>query len=77
MTPTEANFDGAKGICLNNPHMPDGGILKLRRGAGRAPSGSCKNQLIWYTPKDTEPRLLYCDDYDNWYELSFTPIRRL
>lgn len=74
MTPTEANFDGAKGIRLNNPHMgEDGGIFKLRRGYC-SPSGDCKNQLLWCMSVDSEPRLLYCNEDDNWYELSFTPI---
>jgi hypothetical protein len=75
MKPTEANFDGAKGICLNNPHMPDGGVYKLRRGF-TSPSGDCRNQLLWQMTVDADSRLLYCDNNDNWYELSFTPIEK-
>jgi hypothetical protein len=73
MKPTEANFDGAKGICLNSPHMPDGCIYKLRRGF-TSPSGDCRNQLLWQMAVDADPRLLYCDNNDNWYELDFNPI---
>ncbi len=75
MTPIEANFDGARGVCLNHPAMPDGGIYKLRRGF-TSPGGDCKNQLLWHMAVGADSRLLYCDDNDNWYELSFTPIER-
>ncbi len=31
MKPQEAEFDGTKGISLNNPSMIDGGYFQLRR----------------------------------------------
>jgi hypothetical protein len=79
MTPTEANFNGAKGIRLNNPSMPGGGFFKLRRG-NKLPSNCLtedfKQQLLWFMPVGEEPQLLWCDPDDNWYELSFNPIKK-
>jgi hypothetical protein len=74
MTPTEAGFDGAKGISLN---MPKGGVYKLRRGKG-VPNveKSCdlRNQLLWVCPDDAEAKLLYCNEDNQLFELSFTTM---
>lgn len=74
MNPQEAGFDGAKGICLNNPNMSDGGVFKLRRGpvAPWETDGDYRNQLVWL--ESMPPRLLYCDKDGKWFELAFTPV---
>lgn len=78
MKPSEAGFDGARGISLHNPHFSDGGIFKLRRGK-RLPnpekSDNFRNQLLWVMPDDADARLLYCNDNNELFELTFTPLK--
>jgi hypothetical protein len=79
MTPTEAGFDGAKGIRLNNPGMADGGFYRLRRGKkspGNYPGANFREQPAWHYPDDAPARLLWCNAEDQWFELSFTPIEK-
>lgn len=75
MNPQEAGFDGAKGISLNNPNMTDGGVFRLRRGSTPPweTETNYRNQMFWQ--KSTPPRLLYCNNDGEWFELSFTPIQ--
>ena len=49
MNPQEAGFDGAKGIRLNHPAMPNGGIYRLRRNINPPWDfdKDCRNQLVW------------------------------
>jgi hypothetical protein len=72
MNPKEAGFDGAKGIGLN---LPSGGVYRLRRGPTPPweTQTNCQNQLLWL--ESTPPRLLYCNESNEWFELSFTPIQ--
>ena len=76
MKPTETGFDGAKGINLNNPSMIDGGFHRLRRGTKRPDKTkyNYRNQLLWYMPENEEPKLLYCNENNNMFELEFKPI---
>ena len=77
LSPAAAGFDGAKGIRLNNPHMPNGGIYRLRRGRkppSSAHSADWREQLLWWMPDDQPARLLWCNAEEQWFELSFTPI---
>ena len=75
MNPQEAGFDGAKGIGLNHPSMSDGGVFRLRRGSTPPweTQTNCQNQLLWL--ESSPPRLLYCNQSNEWFELSFTPIQ--
>jgi hypothetical protein len=76
MKPKEAGFDGYKGLKLGLPDMPDGGILHLRRGK-TSPLKSetpMNNMLVWYYPDGQDPKLLYCNDGGEWFDLSFEPI---
>ena len=75
MNPQEAGFDGAIGISLNNPNMSDGGVFRLRRGPTPPweTQTNCQNQLLWL--ESSPPRLLYCNQSNEWFELSFTPIQ--
>ena len=73
MKPTEAGFDGEKGISLNIPGMMNG-VYKIRRGSTppwMTPS-NYKNQLMWQ--QTTPPRLLFCNSNNEWFELDFIPI---
>ena len=74
MTPSEAYFDGARGINLNNSSMPNGGTYKLRRGK-KAPVGDSdfRNQLVWWNPDEHPAQLLYCNDEGPWFNLTFFP----
>lgn len=76
MTPTEAGFDGAKGVSLNISYLPDGGYYKLRRGnfIPDPHRANLRNQLLWYAPDDGEPKLCYCNHDNQLFELSFTPM---
>lgn len=75
MNPQEAGFDGAKGINMKLPHIPGGGMWKLRR-CTKAPweyGEDCRNALMWQ--QSEPPRLFYCNTDGDWFELSFTPIQ--
>jgi hypothetical protein len=77
MTPSEANFDGARGVNLNYssmPNMPKGGTYQLRRGK-KAPVGNpdFRNQLVWWYPDEHPAQLLYCNDEGTWFNLTFSP----
>jgi hypothetical protein len=74
MKPTQAGFDGEKGLNLNHPSLPDGGIYKLRRGSTPPWTfdSNFRNQLMWQ--QTTPPRLLYCNSDNQWFELDFIPI---
>jgi hypothetical protein len=77
MTPTEAGFDGAKGIRMNHPGVKDGGRYHIRRGKkspGSYPSADFCEQLLWHYPDDAPARLLWCNAEDQWFELTFDPI---
>jgi hypothetical protein len=77
MTPTEAGFDGAKGIRMNLPGAKDGGRFQLKRGKTSPadyPSSDFREQLLWHYPDDAPNRLLWCNDENQWFELTFTPI---
>lgn len=74
LTPLEAGFDGAMGI-----NLPQGLIYKLRRG--RKPLSSYskidfRNQLLWLMPCEENPRLLWCNESNEWFEVGFTPIEK-
>ena len=79
MTPTEAGFDGARGISLNNRSLPKGGLFQLRRGKGMPnteKSDNLRNQLLWVMPDDADARLLYCNDNNELFELAFIPLKQ-
>jgi hypothetical protein len=79
MTPTQAGFDGARGISLNHRGLPDGGTFRLRRGK-RVPnvekSDDLRNQLLWVMPDDADAKLLYCNDNNELFELVFIPLKQ-
>lgn len=76
MKPTEAGFDGAKGISLNHRSVPDGGIFRLRRGPDMPETEkfNFRNQLLWIMPDDADARLLYCNEDNELFELVFVPL---
>ena len=79
MTPSQAGFDGARGISLNNRNMTDGGIFRLRRGKGFPnveKSCNLRNQLLWIMPDDADAKLLYCNDNNELFELAFIPLAK-
>ena len=78
MTPTEAGFDGEKGIYMRLPcpQYPSGLIYKLLRGkTSLTPERikSLSNQLVWWYPDGEEPKLLYANKDGDLFELGFTP----
>jgi len=76
MKPIEAGFDGVEGINLNNPSMVDGGFYRLRRGSVKPDKSkyNYKNQLIWWMPENEKPKLLYCNQNNELFELEFKQI---
>jgi hypothetical protein len=73
LTPTEARFDGEKGIRLNLPNLPDGGFYRLRRGSTdpRRLDGDFKRQFVWVSPEGDESELWWCNEDNEWFLVSF------
>lgn len=73
--PREAGFNGAHGIRIGIPGLHDGGIYKLRRGSTPPwkTNSDYRNQLVWQ--ETTPPRLLYCNENNEWFELLFAAIQ--
>jgi hypothetical protein len=79
MTPSEAGFDGEKGISLNFPSTIDGGFHKLRRSNTVKPQPekyNFKNQLVWYYPDNKDAKLYYCNEDNQLFELDFIPLEK-
>lgn len=78
MTPTEAGFDGSKGICFNHRGLPNGGIFQLRRGPTMPDTEkfNFRNQILWVYPEGEEAKLLYCNDNNELFELAFIPLQQ-
>lgn len=76
MKPTEVGFDGAKGVNMNHPSMPDGGLFQLRRGKTpvEPEKYNLRNQLLWYYPDDEDAKLYYCNSDNQLFELDFIPV---
>jgi len=77
VTPTEAGFDGAKGIRF--PTLGPTARFLFRRSKtfpSGFPMADFKEQMVWLYPKDKLARLLWCNADDQWFELSFTPINK-
>jgi hypothetical protein len=76
MTPTEAGFDGERGIRLGMTYMQDGGLYRLLRSK-TPPTNSqkklLKNMLIWYYPDDSDSKLLFCNSEGELFNLTFEP----
>lgn len=76
MTPTEAGFDGAKGVYLRPPcsEYPNGLIYHLLRGRTHPEKlKSLSNQLAWWYPEGEDPKLIYANNGGKLFELEFTP----
>ena len=68
MEPSRAGFDGTNGI-----RIASGQIYKLKRGS-TVPDpevANLKNQLLWFSPEGKDPKLLYCNDENQLFELDF------
>jgi hypothetical protein len=79
MTPTEAGFDGDKGIRLDVPSKGMGHdvLYRLKRGKTlpkNSQNKSLKNMLIWHYPDDSDSKLLFCNSDGEWFNLTFEPI---
>lgn len=78
MTPIEAKFDGNGGIRMPQPDCSDF-RLHLKRGSdspSKYPEEDFKQQLIWLMPEDRLPRLCWCNEDDQWFEVDFVPIEK-
>lgn len=77
MTPTEAGFDGAKGVKL--PMRGENLRFQLTRGKqlpSEYPNRNFCEQLLWVYPDNASARLLWCNAEGQWFELNFTPIEK-
>ena len=77
MGPQEAKFNGAKGVRV--PLNGETFRFLLKRGKQKPsehPETNFKEQLIWFYPDDVPPRLLWCNEDDEWFELTFNPIEK-
>jgi hypothetical protein len=77
MTPEEAGFDGCKGIRVPGI-SPECRFIPER---GKTLPSSCaekdfRERLLWYYPEDATPKLLWCNQNDQWFELIFVPIEK-
>ena len=79
MTPSEAGFDGVRGIRLNLPNLPDGGFYRLRRGKTdpRQLDGDFKRQFVWVSPEGDESELWWCNEDNEWFLVSFERMAQL
>ena len=70
MTPNQAGFTGKVSIIGHSD------VLQLKRGRAwpDIKKGDFRNELLWYEPLNSEPRLLFCNDKNQIFELSFTPV---
>ena len=78
MKPTEAGFDGARGVNMNHPSMLDGGLFQLRRGKTplQPEKYNLKNQLLWYYPDGEDAVLYYCNENNQLFVLDFIPAEK-
>ena len=76
MKPSEAKFDGTKGIRI--PQAEHGNFrYQLKRGKqflDNPKNADFLEQLLWLMPDGEEPKLLWCNEDDQWFELEFNPI---
>ena len=72
MKPTDAGFDGEKGLTL-----PQQLVYKLKRGKTplQPEQYNYKNQLLWYYPDGEEPVLYYCNNNNELFKLDFIPVQ--
>lgn len=76
MKPSEAGFDGERGLILQDPssRYPSGVLYKLLRGKRPPPvERNLRNKLTWYYPDGKDPILYYVNDDGQTFELDFLP----
>lgn len=77
MKPSEVGFDGAKRIRLSLNGVTNGNSYKLRKGEIFPLdyyNKKLENQLLWHCPIGKEPRLIYCNENNELFEVGFKPI---
>lgn len=77
MKPTEAGFDGERGIFLIPPceEFPEGVLYQLPRGNKKPPEDyDFCNQLVWYMPAGKDATLLYANREGKFFKLDFIPV---
>lgn len=76
--PTAAGFDGRRGIRL--PPYDEDYRFRLLRSKTKLPSETpdrdFKEQLVWLDFDNGPAQLFWCNANDEWFELSFTPIKK-
>lgn len=53
--------------------------IQLLRGKLRpseSPRRDFKEQLVWLYPDEQPAQLFWCNENDEWFELSFTPVQK-
>lgn len=70
MKPSEVGFDGVRGLAI-----PNGTLYKLTRGKNvpDVVRQDFKNQLLWFYPENQDPKLIYCNQNNQLFELDFVP----
>jgi hypothetical protein len=73
MKPSEVGFDGVKGIDVVGIYHRS--IVKLKRGktVPDPRKADLKNQLLWFYPDNQDPKLIYCNQDNQLFELNFVP----
>ena len=78
MKPKEAGFEGRDpGLYITNTSRvaPSKQVYKLR-WSDKVPNTdkhNLKNQLIWFCPDNQDPKLIYCNNNNQLFELEFVP----
>lgn len=74
LSPTEAKFDGERGIIQSSLYGPT--RYKLPRG--KVPPWDCdknhKEMLLWYYPDGAPPKLIWCNADGGWFDVLFSRI---
>ena len=75
MKPSEVGFDGLKGLRVSGDSCPNHVLFKLKRGktVPDVSKADLKNQLLWLYPENQDPKLIYCNQDNQLFELDFVP----
>lgn len=74
LSPTEAKFDGERGIIQSSLYGP----IRYKLPRGKATPWSydrnLKEMLFWYYPDDAPSKLIWCNADGEWFDVLFSRI---
>jgi len=78
LTAVEAKFDGAKGLRMLVEKHSDCRfkLLRGKQNPSSYPEKDFTEQLVWIYPDNSAPKLYWCNEDNQWFELQFQPIEK-